>query len=248
MDKETIFNGFAYKCDQLVNSNYILSLPMVKDILEYVVENASLLELISNCITNVNYISEFNNCISIDSSGKKIITLPKSNRYIISIVMGILYDIDNNNNILSQLLAEYFYNKNIEVSFSSFTNTLIVPLVLAVKGLYLDSTDTTYENEFDYNEENMPFIDSTKILDNISLNIKDFNTAIRGSNSYSDLEIYELTYLLNALYHSISIGDEINIKSNYIAIKYLFKDTKKFKKLFYSLEQELIRFQLINIK
>lgn len=217
--KNDIFNLLKKRCYDLINSKFILSSNKIKSILEWIVINPSLYEFVKQCSNGIDFRSELSKCITLDEKGNKGFVLPNSNRYKITIVLGILYDLDSNRISLNNLLNELFYPANIDESFEMFARNIILPFLDSIENLYINNIEPEVEDstEKDNNIGNNS-IDFEILLNNIELDLKDFNTTIKGDNDLDEREMNEYTLIIEGLYHSIIIGDILMIKAMYVAL------------------------------
>lgn len=131
---KVVYNGFVDRGKDIKDGRFIMSSNNISQLLRYIASNKALIEYIEESNSVVDYNFEYNKAI-IQVGTSKVFKLPQNNRKIVALVTGILYDFDRKTKNILLFLKEYFTANDIDVSFSMFCDSVIMPYIDAFADL-----------------------------------------------------------------------------------------------------------------
>lgn len=234
--KKDIFYVLKIRCMELANSKYLLSTIKVKAILEWIIINPSLAVFIKNSISGIDYKKELERAID-NSQG--IFIMPNSRRYIIAIVIGLLYEIDNDFSILTSLLTEYYQEENMEEAYKKFQEDFILPFIDAIEALYIgNKNDIITVSGEDYIEDKIISYIDYEVMARLDTLIKELNTTLKGDNNLNDYARKQAIAVVNGLHHALNKADFIMINAIHIGLKNTIEH-RKYKDILKTLDKEI---------
>ena len=103
--------SFNNACDEFLAGKYILAEVKIASILREIANNEKLKNIVSNALENYEFKTEFSKHIGGDEE-QPTLTLPKSEKEIISFVYSLLYTFDKKQISLYDFLRKFYANDN----------------------------------------------------------------------------------------------------------------------------------------
>lgn len=216
--------SFNNACDEFLAGKYILAEVKITCILREIANNEKLKNIVSNALENYEFKTEFSKHIGGDEEHPTL-TLPKSEKEIISFVYSLLYTFDKKQISLYDFLRKFYGNDdNHGQEVYSFATNILLPFKNAVNNIYskthvIVTTDEYQENHYNHIKETV-----REILNNAD----DYKLKMT--------EKEEFTLLLNSLYLASDKNDKRLVYSLMIGLDYFTRNYKKCRPAFLSLE------------
>lgn len=167
MDETREVEYFLDKCDELMNSSFILAKSKLSEMLKAITASETLTKLFTSVVSGFDYIKAKKECFVSTTDGrtlKKMLVLPQFPTDKLAFIFCLLVDFDGEKIKFNDFLVTYFncYDDYVK-SFNNFCNQVIFPLRTLVKEAFIPSDDEkeTYEAIVSANEESVEKVDSS---------------------------------------------------------------------------------------
>ncbi|MBE5733736.1 MAG: hypothetical protein E7347_01650 [Clostridiales bacterium] len=142
MDKREQLQLFLERCDEFIDSKYILADVKLANLLKAIASSDTLLALFQNCLTDFDYFGAQKKYLVKSqhlSSDKGEFVMPPNSRELLAFIFNVLVDIDAKRINLNDFLNKYFFvDGSCSSSYDAFINAMIKPFKNSVK-ILMDS-------------------------------------------------------------------------------------------------------------
>lgn len=135
---------FAYACERMINSTFIVSEDRIRNILISVAASKRLYTLFTDLFTEFDFPLEMDK-----SCARGRFILPLDPRVAAPLVLELLYMLDSKEFDLSDFLGEFFLADSVNERYAIFCLEVIRPFEQYVKQLYYEVINTPIEKVFD---------------------------------------------------------------------------------------------------
>ncbi len=243
-------DAFISKADDLISSKYVLADIKIINLLKCIASSRSIYAIFKNCLDNFDYESAKKTYLVksqflADDKGEFI--KPKNNKELLSLVINILYDINEERIILPEFINRYFYeNGSFFEGYSAFIENMIKPFKNAVvsimedviKGKIEDPVEVDRKKEEEIKMAEEESLDYEKIND-LSSKIKDVLFTDKKKvkeKKIKEVKKDEFILIIDMLANAVDSKDKDGINYafltyKYMAKRYVFSFYKNYKKL-----------------
>lgn len=246
MTKREELELFLTRCDELIDSKYILADIKIVNILKVIASSDTLVALFKNCLTDFDYFQAQKKYLVKSQylgEGKGEFVLPPNSRELLAFIFNVLMDIDSKRIVLGDFIGKYFY---VDGSFSSgydaFVNAMIKPFKNSVKmlmesvieGRLQDPVEALTEEEERRAKEKEE--QENKERREKELLQKAYGKSVKGikelllidkkkikESRYNDAIKAEITLVIDMLANVVESEDKDAIEYAFIAYKYVAK-------------------------
>ena len=246
MTKASELNEFLIRCDELIESKYILADVKIVNLLKSIAASETLIALFKSCLTDFDYASAKKKYLVKNkylSEEKGEFVLPSNSRDLLALVFNILMEIDSKTLDFADFINKYFYeNGSFYAGYSAFINAMIKPFKNSVKtlmesvieGKLQDPLEAVFEEEKRLEQKkqeelalierqksnsNSKYVESVKKIKDILLSDK---KKIKESK-LSDSEKNDILLIIDMLANVISSNDNDAIAYAFVGYKYVAK-------------------------
>lgn len=209
-DNQQILNQFREKCNVVCKSQFIMSNFAINSMLKFVASQAPLMEFIAKCNQGLNYKELFD-----ESCKKNILKMPKSQKRIVALVTGILFDIDRGEIDLNIFLNRFFDNGETERNYINFCRTIIIPYCNAFDNLGKEVEDEVYDTSQADN-----CVVSKCLKEQVLPMIEDLKEQIISDPILNEVKRKDYLAMLEGLYYAFELSSAKMIKAMWLGIKY----------------------------
>ena len=158
MEKREELNLFLERCNELIDSKYILADVKIANVLKSIALSNTLLALFKNCLTDFDFVEAQKKYLvksQFLSSDKGEFILPPSSRELLAFIFNILVDMDAKRTDISAFISKYFFvDGSFASAYDAFISSMIKPFKNSVKMLMESVIDGTLQDPVEaLNEE-----------------------------------------------------------------------------------------------
>lgn len=149
MAENSVTKIFVEKCEDVINSRFIIADKKIRDLLKEVVTNKVIYSVLEKCLSNFNYEMEFMKARLpiVEGQNKYVLVLPEDNEKLIAFVFCLLHEIEDKTRDFQKFLQDFFYNNGSYFEgYNEFCVKVIRPFMYTMRVL-LKETDVTLEME-----------------------------------------------------------------------------------------------------
>lgn len=140
---------FIERCEDIINSRFIIADKKIQDLLKEVVTNKAIYAVLEKCLDNFNYEMEFMKARLplVEGQNKFVLALPEDNEKLVAFVFCLLHEIEDKTRDFQKFLQDFFYNNGSYFEgYSEFCVKVIRPFMYTMCAL-LKGTEETLESE-----------------------------------------------------------------------------------------------------
>ena len=216
---------FNNSCEEFMMGKYILADIKISSILKLIAENEKLNNIVSSCLQDYNFESEFKKYAIITEDNASF-SIPSNDKEIIAFVYNLLYKFSIGSIKFQDFLTRFYIIENINgKGFEIFSKNVIYPFKNAINNVYSKRHILVETKDYQNNIYN-------KIMSTIKLILKNVDMYKLNMNQKE-----EFTMLLNTLFFSSEKNDKKMVYSLMIGLDYFTKANKKARIAYLSLEE-----------
>ena len=232
MTKQEELDLFLLRCDELIESKYILADVKIVNLLKSIANSKTLLAIFQTCLKDFNYEKEATKCFITSAylgGDKGEFKQPDNSKTLLALVFSILMDIDAKNIDFSQLLNKYFYeNGSYYQSYNAFVKALITPFKFTVKTLMVGIIkgsvgDPVTELSNGENPQENKFKNAVEGIKEILVKDREKLNALKEEDKKA-----EGLFIVNTFEQALDSEDKESIRYAFIAYKYTIGSIFKF--------------------
>ena len=230
------YNFFRQKCQDIIDSQYLMSDTQILKLLRYIANTPCLMEFLAKCNQGLDFSNEFN-----EATAGVTFKIPQSKKRLITLVTGMLFAIDRKElNFGSFLLKFYGVSDDYEVSYKLFCKSVLMP--------YMDAFAMILKD--DVEEDNQLQDDKGGIIDeSVKEQIYPYISAVKElvlqDNSLKDKKRQEFLTMLEGFNYVIEIFNCKMIEVVWIGLKSVMSNYRPVQSFLKSLESILNAFAII---
>lgn len=235
---------FLTACAALKNCKFVVAENKMSAVLKSIADNKQLYSMFGVALYGFNYRVAFSECV-----GNGGFFLPTEPKKAIALVFRILIDIDSGKMSLQNFLEAYFYSESINESFSRFLLEVIAPFEAYCKNMFTRAGELPLNANLDINPSRDYDNVNGKIqgnLKNDALNCIATLIEIADSQITGVIDRAEFSKCLNGLSRAINQGDNDNIISAFLGVKYavayFFRSSRTTLEIYKKLEYDIKHF------
>jgi len=238
---EDVAKVFVEKCEEVVNSRFIIADKKIQSLLKEVVTNKALYAVLEKCLMDFNYEKEFLKAKVpvIEGQNKFALSLPDDNEKLIAFVFCLLHEIEDKTRDFQKFLQDFYYNNgSFFEGYNEFCVKIIRPFMYTMCAM-LKTSDVTLEEEAQVSKffgTDIVHIDSPTL--NIILESCDKMALILEKSKASEIRS-ERIFIIESLKNAVLIRDRKIIKTAFIGLMYSLKGVKDCSKNIAKLEKTL---------
>ena len=175
MVKEQSNLTFFSKCQELINSSFILFETKLEDTLYSLASSPLVYSIIEKCVTNYSYNLVKNKYLISPTQGKKgYFVSPSERREFIAFASNLLYDLYDKKILFTDLLDLYFQGDGYKEKFEQFKQAVLVRWYNDLYSVLQDMEQMYYSNKNENITENISKKDLLKnLINNLKLKQED---------------------------------------------------------------------------
>ena len=225
MSRQDELDLFLLRCDELIESKYILADIKIVGLLKAIAGSTTIMAIFETCLKDFDYEKEFNKCfISSEFLGKDKgeYKAPENSKILLALVFRLLMDIDAKNLPMTEFLSRYFYEGgSFYQGYTAFIEGMVVPFKFTVKKLMTgiingsvgDPVAELNSNDADKKEDkNKPVIDDVK---EYLKKDREKVDAVKNEEKKEDG-----LFIIDTLVGALDSGDKDAIRYAFLAYKY----------------------------
>lgn len=225
------------KCNAVIEAKYIMSGNAVIGLLRYLASTPCLMDTVARCNQGFRYREEFDRA----GSGAAF-RLPESDRKIVALVTGILFDIDRGRINFNAFLMKNFYGDgDYETSYRLFGKTLIEPYAKAF-GKMINQEDADVLPELEQ-ESKIPV--GTAVKEQIFPYIAAINEVVENDAALSDERKREFLLMTEGLTYAFEIAGTKMIRVVWTGMRSVFAAHKPTQSYLRAMEKILAAYAVI---
>ena len=232
MTKQEELDLFLLRCDELIESKYILADVKIVNLLKSIANSKTLLAIFQTCLKDFNYEKEATKCFITSTylgGDKGEFKQPDNSKTLLALVFSILMDIDAKNIDFAQFLNKYFYeNGSFYQSYNAFVKAMISPFKFTVKtlmaGIIKGSVGDPVKELSD--EESSDENSLKKIAESIKEILSKDKEKLNALKDEEKKE--EGLFIVNTFEQALDSEDKESIRYAFIAYKYTIGSIFKF--------------------
>ncbi len=236
-DIQLAYNTFEKKCNDIVHSNFIMSSNYIMSLLRLVAQTPVLMEFVAKCNQGLSYKEEFD----LAASGASF-RLPTSNKRIVSLVTGMLFEIDQNSINLNSFLIKYFGTTDYEEGYKMFCKSVIEPYCEAFKMILDDEIEED-------NTRDVSAVKDVALSDNIKEQIFPYisamNEVVVSDHNLKEKKRKDYLTMLEGFYYAIEISNAKMIQVVWIGLQSVVESYRPLKSYIKSLQSILLAFDIV---
>jgi len=236
----TELDKFLIKCDEIINSKFILADTKISELLNTIADSEMLFNLFQKLTCDFNYkaFKDVSLNTSKENENRGVLLLPEGTGDKLAFIFCLLIEIDNKKIDLNKFLQCYFYEDGSYFeSYYVFCNGIIKPF----KNLVKAAIEELFNDEHYGRDKNNGFIgklQGEKYKEIETLIFEDKEKIISDVNLSSE-DKAETILFLEGFLNSLLTFDKSLIKLLYIGYKNLVKNQKKLSPNFIKIEKLL---------
>lgn len=219
--RQEIYNEIVNRCVAIKNGRFIMSTNAISSLLRYVARNEESIKFLEECNNKYDYRTEFKSAINIIGSSK-FFKIPDNPYKAVSLIMGLLYDIDRENINLTAFLKEYFDYGDVDDNYVEFCKQIIIPLQLAYGAMCRE--ERVVIEDIGEDERTKPLTEA--IGEQILPYMISLSEMIGSDNNFSSQKRQEYLDILEGMCYAIEQGSTKWLKFMWIAVKNTFMQYK----------------------
>lgn len=239
--RREIYNGIYNICESIKTGRFIMSNSAIAKLLQYVAKHEESLSFLQKCNNQYDYKSEFKSAINIVGSSK-FFKLPENPYRVVSLVMGVLYDLDRENIHVTSFLKEYFDFGDVDDNYVAFAKQFITPLQEAYEAMCYDY-DVTIE---DIAEESNAKPINEAIGEQILPFMITLSDMVVSENGFSANKRQEFLDILEGMCYAIEQGSTKWLKFMWIGLKNTFASYRLANSILNGIRSLLTTYGIIN--
>ena len=112
MSENSATKVFVEKCEDVINSRFIIADKKIQDLLKEVVANKTIYEVLEKCLEGFNYEMEFMKARVplVEGQNKFVLALPEENEKLVAFVFCLLHEIEDKTRDFQKFLQDFYYN------------------------------------------------------------------------------------------------------------------------------------------
>ena len=230
------YNIFRQKCQAIIDSQYLMSSSQIMGLLRYLAGTPCIMEFLAKCNQGLDYRTEFN-----EAASGVTFKLPQSKKRIVTLVTGMLFDIDRQTLNFTSFLIKFYGNPDdYEESYRLFCKSVLVP--------YMDAFGMILKDEVE--EENDISPDKSGIIDeSVKEQIYPYISAVKElvvqDSTLKDKKRQEFLTMLDGFHYVIEIFNCKMIEVVWIGLKSVMSSYRPVQSFIKSLESILSAFAII---
>lgn len=144
---------FEFNMDELISCRYVLSANKISLLLKGISQSKLLYSLFRYCLNGFDYQAEKSLYFTEDSvSGEKKFLFPPEKKTALALIFSLLFEIDGGEINFTNLLNEYFTEKELKLSYERFGREVLFPFKLitveVAEQMIASRTEEKYQPEF----------------------------------------------------------------------------------------------------
>lgn len=216
-DKQNIYKMFLKRCEDVCNAKFIISCNMINRLLQFMPNFSCIMQFIARCNQGENYRLLLDN-----ASGGNIFKLPSSNKKIVALVTGLLFDIDQMNIDFNSFLIRYYFSEDYEDSYKAFCNSVIKPYAKAFGIMLEDDIDDKEEEKLSEGQ----IISDKAIQEQLFPLINSIREHVFSDSKLSNAKKDDLLNILEGFIYAFELQNAKMVKTIWLGIKYAFNGYK----------------------
>lgn len=243
-------DNFVNACNEITSGKFILAEIKIRNFLKTLAENASVCEILEDCLQNYNFDKEFAKAkISNGLHGGYSFKLPEGNSKVIALVYCMLCDINSKNIDFYSFINTYFNNgmgPNVNYAYSYFCESVMVPFKNAMIGKFnmLEERDEFEQSgseslvTADIKINDTPEIDDAE-FEQLILIIQQITDQMKYERKIKEQQKEEINIILKGLVRAAQQKDLMLISAIAIGLDYLMKNVKSARFFYQELQEQL---------
>lgn len=228
MSENSVTKVFVEKCEDVINSRFIIADKKIQDLLKEIVTNKAIYAVLERCLNNFNYEMEFMKARLplVEGQNKFVLALPEDSEKLVAFVFCLLHEIEDKTRDFQKFLQDFFYNNGSYFEgYSEFCVKVIRPFMYTMCVL-LKGTEGTLESEAKETKFfGTDFVHIDEPTLNMILEICDQMALMVETIKNKDIKP-EKEFIIEAFKNAIITKDRKLIKTAYIGLIYSLKGFK----------------------
>lgn len=247
MTKKEELDLFLLRCDELIESKYIIANIKIINLLKSIANSETLLAIFKSCLSGFDYEEAKSRYFVINEylgGGKGEFIQPEDSKNLLSLVFSVLMDIDAEKIDLTSFLNKFFYeNGSYYESYNSFVKGMIVPFKLTVKALMsgiIGGTVADPKEELAKKVE-APIEEDVEPLEfaKIRVLLKEEKSLIKAKKIVPE-KLRDGILIIDTFFSALDSKDKDAINYAFTAYKYTIRSLLTFKNNVHSIEELLV--------
>ncbi|MEG1509557.1 MAG: hypothetical protein RR454_03770 [Clostridia bacterium] len=209
--KIELYQYFVKLCNNIVNGKYLLSGDRISQLLQFIASSKEMTDYVAFCNKGVNYKTELAQAMADD----KIFKLPISNKKIVALVTGLLFDFDRGNIHINTFMNEYFSADDHNEAFTAMCYAVIVPYYKAFKDMLLE--ETPFEEKVE-DKEKVKMLDEV-VKEQLMPYVTSLAKIVAEDLKLDEVKKQEYLQIIEGMEYVINNNDVKLIKAMFIGLK-----------------------------
>ncbi len=228
-EAQALFNEAV---QNFVDSNILLSGACIVNIMKVIAHNELIGGFIKECNKGVSYSALIDEAVR-SPSGKGL-KLPNSNKLIVAMVSGLLYDFESKKQMLEKFVVTYFAAPDLAASFNRFCTTVILPYRTAFNALFMLGVNKEGETDVSTKEIQRTVLHPEAVAEAEKILVA-LRTGLLADNSLTEKDRTDYIAIADGLSDALSRDEIRAARGLWIALKKLLTsgktENKKIKEL-----------------
>jgi hypothetical protein len=252
MTKKEELDLFLLRCDELIDSKYIIANIKIINLLKSIANSETMLAIFKSCLQGFDYEDAKSKYFVINEylgGAKGEFVQPEDSKNLLALVFSVLMDIDSGKIELTTFLNNFFYeNGSYYESYNSFIKGMIVPFKFTLKALMsgiIGGTVADPKEELDKKQDE-PILDETECEEfkKIRIALKDDKDHMKTKKLLPE-KLRDGILIVDTFFSALDSNDKDAIYYAYTAYKYTIKSLLSFKNNQQIIEELLIKAGII---
>jgi len=241
MGDNSVTKVFVEKCEDVINSRFIIADKKIESLLREIVTNKAIYAVLEKCLLDFNYEKEFLKAKVpvIEGQNKFALVLPEDNEKIIAFVFCLLHEIENKTRDFQKFLQDFYYNNGSYFEgYNEFCVKVIRPFMYTMCVLLKTAEETLEAENLATKFFGSDFVHIDNPTLNILLELCDQMALIIEKAKDSEVKS-ERAFIIESVKNAILTKDRKIIKTAFIGLIYSLKGVKDCSKHIIKLEKTL---------
>lgn len=222
--KEETYALFDLACNQIAESNLIMTQPPLVNLMKLIAYNESIRGCIGECYRSINYEETLKQVLIKVDEGHYRFNLPSGNRALIAVVSKLLYEFMTGEQSLENVIRSVYYDMDLRDAFTCFCEEVLLPFKEAFKEVFL--TKPNEEDEEPYADTSVALINNAVIAE-VAAVAGDIRSELVGDNRLTAEQRTQYIALIDGLCEVLESDLPKLVIPSWLGIQFAFGSAKK---------------------
>lgn len=222
--KEEIYALFDRACNQIAESNLIMTQKPLINLMKLIAYNDSIRGCITDCFRSINYEETLKQVLIKGDDGHFRFNLPNSNRALIALISKLLYEIMIGEQSLEKIITSVYYDLDLRDAFTCFCEDVLLPFKEAFKEVFLNKPNEEEEEPF---EDTSVAVINPAVIAEVAAVAGDIRSELLGDNRISADQRKQFISLIDGLCEVLESDLPKLVIPSWLGIQYAFGASKK---------------------